>query len=111
MFKAYKSTHTITKVFIWATLLLFVPIFGYYGLTLHGSLTMDPNSFNCTQDSMMMEFCHNPFGQSARWAFGIAFMTLWPAILAWAIFGAGVLVRYVLDFKKAVKASKDHPRT
>jgi len=103
MQKAYKKTNTITKVYIWFTLLLFVPLFAYYVLTAYGALTMDPNSFNCTQDSMMMEFCQNPFGQSARWAFGTAFQLGWPIFLVWGLFGIGVLLRYLFDSKKHAK--------
>lgn len=106
MLNAYKSTHMLTKVFIWFTILLVAIILAYYVQTVQNSLTQDPHSFNCTADSLMMEFCHDPFGMSAKWTLGLALIAGWPVLLAWLALAIVIRVRYVRDLKKAVAAAE-----
>lgn len=72
-------------------LIVFVAII--YGSHLVGALSMNKESYNCTQDSMMMLACRDPFGNSALWTLLYVGAFGWPLVLAWAISGIVVFVK------------------
>ena len=50
------------------------------------ALLMDPDSYNCTSDAMMRQFCEDPLGSSFWWTllaaslFGLPFFGVWIAL-------------------------------
>ena len=87
---------TLGKTFLWLTIPI-VAIFIYLFMDqLNYALSMDPNSFNCKYDSMMKQFCEDPYGSSISWTLILMFMSpAWPILLAWVVIGIVLLNRFV----------------
>lgn len=83
------------KVFLWLSLLLIIAFAIMYGLQVKESLEMDPQSFNCLHDSMMKQFCNDPYGASFLWSV-LSFLILGsPLLIAWTIVGTLVLMQRI----------------
>jgi hypothetical protein len=104
MFKKYYSLSTRVKVFVWLTVTLIIFIPAVYLLNVAGALQMDPNSYNCTTDSMMKQICQDPWGSSVAWTYIYVAFFGWPLMLAWLSSGIFVLIRRV-----KMKPKKEHP--
>lgn len=89
------SITKLGKAFLWLSLLLIITFAVIYGLQVKESLEMDPQSFNCIHDSMMKQFCSDPYGASFLWSV-LGFLILGsPLLIAWIIIGTLVLIRRV----------------
>lgn len=93
--KIFKAKTKVGKSFTYLSalmMLVFSIIFLYFVLD---SLAMDKNSYYCTQDSMMMQFCHSPVSSSFAWTIVTFGLIAWPALAVWVILGSVLLLRRI----------------
>lgn len=93
MLEKYRHTTRLGKVFIWLSIAIVLGIIGVYIQQVLSALAMDPNSYNCTSDSMMKQICHDPYGSSVGWTLILVCMIGWPILFIWAIIGVILIAR------------------
>lgn len=108
MIHKYKSTSRLGKVFVWLSIALTLAFIITYILEVQGALNMDPNSFNCLHDSMMMQICEDPYGSSVPWTMIKMSILGWPLILAWLAVGVLLLI-HPNQLGKTDKLTNEHP--
>jgi hypothetical protein len=87
MVKKYRSTSRLGKVFAWLSGLIVVALVVVFAVMLRYTTHMDPHSFNCTSDSMMMQMCHHPISSAIEWSIVMVGIIGSPLLLAWLIVG------------------------
>lgn len=90
------SLGRLPALFILLSVAVVLMFLGFYAFNVMRALDMDPNSYNCTEDGMMMQLCHNPYGASLLWSLLYAVFFGWPLLLAWLITGLALLLRPTL---------------
>ncbi len=93
MIHAYKSVSRLGKVFLWLSVILLLAFVIVYVMQVQSALSMDPSSYNCTSDSMVMRICHDPYGSSIGWTMIYLGYMGWPFFIAWLVIGATLLHR------------------
>lgn len=85
------SQHTLKNSFIALSILIVVLSLVIYAKEVSAALAMDPNSYNCTSDSMMKQICQDPYGSSLSWTLLYLTLFAWPLLFAWAMLGIMLL--------------------
>lgn len=78
-------------LFVGLSLLLLSAFVVIYTHEVREALAMDPTSYNCS-DSMMKQFCEDPYGASLVWSVLSLFVMAWPLLFAWAAAGIWLLI-------------------
>ena len=106
MFKKLLAATLDQKIFIGITLLLVLAFILLYFFNLFPALTMDKNSYECIEDSMMKIICNDPYGSSVTWALIMLTVIGWPVLIAWLVSGVAVVTHYLYGKYKTVAGRK-----
>ncbi len=93
MIQKYKSASKLTKIFLWLSVFLLTILVLMYTFEVRHALAMDPNSFNCLNDSMMKQICDDPYRSSITWTFIKFGFFAHPLLIAWIVIGILLLIR------------------
>lgn len=96
----YASASRLEKTFLWLSVSLVLAFIIIYAVQVKYALSMDPSSYNCTNDSMMMQICKHPYSSSVTWAFIYLCYFGWPFLVAWLV------VSYKLWSRRRAQLSK-----
>ena len=91
MFHKIRSPSRLAKVFLVLSAVLAGMYSVVYVMNVSEALGMDPTSYNCTNDGMMMQICADPYGSSIIWSFIDVVSVGWPVLIAWLIAGSMLL--------------------
>ncbi len=89
------------KFFVLYTAIIVAIIGLLYAMNVISALSMDPDSYNCTSDSMMKQVCAYPFESSIMWTGVFVTVFGWPFLILWIIIAITLLIRQSL-YKKSV---------
>lgn len=93
MINRYKSASRLGKVFVWLSVGMPIAILAVYTVYVASALALDPNSHQCTNDSMMEQTCRDPFGSSIEWTILAVSLFGWPVLAVWVTIGILLVVR------------------
>lgn len=99
----FSTLGKLTKLFVILSLFIILSTTLIFTANLTSSLTMDKSSYDCTTDSMMMQFCHYPVSSSIFWTLLTVFVVGAPVLIAWLVLGVLIVGKYVFLRLKSSK--------
>ncbi len=108
MKQRFKSLNKLSKSFVISSLILGLLYVIVFFKNVFEALAMDKTSYNCTEDSMMMQVCHDPFGSSLSWSVLETIAVGFPLVMIWLILGLIVFVRARIDKRRRLKYHNIH---
>lgn len=91
--RRFMPATTLGRVFAAISVFLIIALIATYVHTVREALSMDPASYECTDDSMMRQICEDPYGTSVFWSIIFFGLYCWPGIIAWIVSGLVLLNR------------------